>query len=40
LLSQKLFGLLGKVNQSMLGEFLEERKRADLMFSEALRAVQ
>lgn len=39
-LSQKLFTYLGKVNQGLLSEFFEERKKAEVMFDEALKAVQ
>jgi len=34
---QKLFAYLGKINQSMLQEFSEERKKAEAMFDEALK---
>lgn len=39
-LNQKLFTYLGKINQPILQEFFEERKRAETMFEEAVRSFQ
>ena len=39
-LNKRLFIYLGKINQGMLGEFFEERKKAESMFEEALKQVQ
>jgi len=35
-LNKKLFIYLQKINQTMIPEFFEERKKADKMFEEAL----
>ena len=38
--NQKLIAYLGKVNQTMLTEFLEERKNAENMFDDAVKQLQ
>ncbi len=39
-LNQKLFTYLGKINQPVLQEFFEERKRAESMFDEAVKLLK
>jgi hypothetical protein len=39
-LNQKLFSYISKMNPALFSEFFEERKKAEVMFDEAIKALK